>query len=81
LKKVLTDIGDGERVFLPEPVRVTGAVVADESQPITADMAHQVREQGGRQPFTVRQVGAVLADDSRQGAQVPGALGLLIGCL
>jgi hypothetical protein len=42
LKKVLTDIGEVERVFLPESVRVTGAVVADESQPIPADMAHQV---------------------------------------
>jgi hypothetical protein len=40
---------------------------------IAADLVLQVGEQGWRQPFSVRQVGAVLADDGGQGAQVPAA--------
>ena len=40
---------------------------------VAADLAHQVGQQGRRQPLPVRQVGAVLADDGGQGAQVPVA--------
>jgi len=46
---------------------------AIEGDVVAADLAHQVSQQGRRQPFPVRQVGTVLAHDGRQGAQVPVA--------
>ena len=49
------------------------ALAEIEGDDVAADLAHQVSQQGGRQPFPVRQVGAVLAHDGRQGAQIPFA--------
>ena len=49
------------------------ALAEIEGDDVAADLAHQVSQQGRRQPFPVRQVGAVLAHDGRQGAQVPFA--------
>jgi hypothetical protein len=40
---------------------------------VAADLAHQVSQQGRRQPFPVRQVEAVLAHDGCQGTQIPFA--------
>ena len=49
------------------------AVVAIEADFVAADLVLQVSQQGRRQPFPVRQIRAVLADDGGQGAQVPVA--------
>ena len=49
------------------------ALAEIEGDDVAADLAHQVSQQGGRQRFPVRQVGAVLAHDGRQGAQIPVA--------
>ena len=49
------------------------AVEKIEGDSVAADLAHQVSQQGRRQPFPVWQVGAVLAHDGRQGAQIPFA--------
>ena len=41
------------------------ALAEIEGDDVAADLAHQVSQQGGRQPLPVRQVGAVLAHDGR----------------
>ena len=56
---------------LQDRIRLPPAVGAVEGDAVAADLVLQVGQQGRRQPFPVRQIGAVLADDSRQGAQVP----------
>src|SRR2546423_2816718 len=61
--------GGGE---LPEPVRLPAAVVTLEEQVIAADQSQQVTEQGRRHPVGGG-LAAVIADDPRQGAQVPSA--------
>src|ERR1043165_8279061 len=60
---------------LPEPVHSLAAVGAREDREIAADQSQQVSEQGRRQPFgpVSRGFAAVIADDPRQGAQVPSA--------
>jgi len=70
----------GRDEFLHEPVRFPAAVESEEGRSITADLARQIGQQGWRQPFPILQVGAVLADDGRQGAQVPiaGLTGVLM---
>src|SRR5690348_3490449 len=57
---------------LPEPVHLPAAVGAAEDHEIAADQSEQVTEQGRRQPLG-RGFAAVIADDPRQGAQVPSA--------
>jgi len=51
---------DVQELGLPLP-----AVMALERYFVAADLAHQVGQQGRRQPLTVWRVGAVLADDGR----------------
>ena len=59
-----------DRDFLPEPQSMPPTVEALERHEIAADLAHQVSQQGQRQPHR-REVGAAVADDARHGAQVP----------
>ena len=61
-----------DRDFLPEPQSMPPTVEALERHEIAADLAHQVSQQGQRQPHR-REVGAAVADDARQGAQIPFA--------
>ena len=61
------------RDLLQGRVPLPPAVAASEGDGVAADLAHQVSQQGRRQPFPVRQVGTVLANDGRQGAQIPFA--------
>ena len=61
------------RDSLPEPNRPPPAVGSHETHDVAADLVLQIGQQGRRQPSPVRQVGTVLADDGRQGAQVPFA--------
>ena len=63
----------GIRDGLHEPSLLPLAVEALKGDGVAADLSHQLSQQGQRQPFAVRQVGTVLADDARQGAQVPFA--------
>src|SRR6185312_7280684 len=61
-----------DRNGLPEPVHLPAAVGAAEDHEIAADQSEQVTEQRRRQPLG-RGFAAVIADDPRQGAQVPSA--------
>ena len=61
-----------DRQGLPEPVDLPAAVGAREDHEIAADQSEQVTEQRRRQPLS-RRFAAVIADDPRQGAQVPSA--------
>jgi hypothetical protein len=58
--------------ILPEPIRLPVAVQAGDLHLIAADLVFQVSQQRQWQPLR-REVGAVVADDPRQGAQVPFA--------
>ena len=58
---------------LQERVRLPPAVIALKADVVAADLAHQLSQQGQQHPFALRQIGAVLADDPSQRAQVPFA--------
>src|SRR5205814_6550636 len=60
---------------LKQPRFLLLAVETLERDDVAADLVHQVSQQGRWQPLPGRQAGAVLADDSRQRAQVPVAGG------
>ena len=55
----------GIRDGLHEPSLLPLAVEALKRDGVAADLSHQLSQQGQRQPFPVRHVGTVLADDAR----------------
>ena len=54
-----------------EPVVFPSAVESLELHLVAADLVHQVGQQGQRQPSVSGQVGAVIADNPDQDAQIP----------
>ena len=62
---------DAPKILL-EPIRLPVAVHASDLHLIAADLVFQVSQQGQWQPLR-REIGAVVADDPRQGVQVPFA--------